>query len=170
MLLAAAWLEVDREAILDASEVAFADLAFWALTVEFDEDVDDSRTGGRALRVASLVLAPVMLEIGRGRSGLLVLYFPSPTADAITPPEYDDAELGVGTWLYGESVYLDEGVAECESPGTGGVRSLIGYVFCVSKCGSLLAGAAELRYSFRYSYLPVGGSAMPSTASSSASL
>ena len=81
MLLGAAWFEVDRVAVLGASEVAFADLACCALTVEFDEDVDDSRTGGRALRVASLVLAPVMLEIGRGRSGLLVLYFPSPTAD-----------------------------------------------------------------------------------------
>ena len=90
-----------------------------------------------------------MLETGRGRSGLLVLYFASPAADVTRPPEYDDAELGVGTWLYGESVYLDEGVAECESPGTGGVMSLIGYVFCVSKCGSLLVGAAELRYSFR---------------------
>ena len=140
------------------------------MIVELDDDVDDSRTGGKALRVVSLVVTPVMLETGRGRRGLLVLYFVSFTVDVKTPAEYDDAELGVVTWLYGESVCLDEGVAECESPGTGGVRSLIGYVFCVSKCGSLLAGAAELRYSFRYSYLPVGGSAMPSTASSSASL
>jgi hypothetical protein len=163
-------LEVDKVAVDGASETAFADLACWALTVEFDEEVDDSRTGGRAFRVMSLVLAPVMLEIGRGRSGLLVLYFASLTADVTRPPEYDDAELGVGTWLYGESVYLDEGVPECESPGTGGVVSLIEYVFCVSKCRGLLVGAAELRYSFRYSYLPVGGSAIPSTASSSASL
>ena len=125
MLLAAAWLEVDREAVLGASEVAFADLACWALIVEFDEDVDDSRTGGKALRVASLVIAPVILETGRGRRGLLVLYFESFTVDVTTPAEYDDAELGVVTWLYGESVYLDEGVAECESPGTGGVMSLI---------------------------------------------
>ena len=95
------------------------------MIVELDDDVDDSRTGGKALRVASLVIAPVIIETGRGRRGLLVLYFASLPADVMTPPEYDDAELGVVTWLYGESVYLDEGVAECESPGTGGVMSLI---------------------------------------------
>lgn len=87
MVLVAELLEVDNVAIDGASETAFADLACWALTVEFDEDVDDSRTGGRALRVISLVLAPLMLEIGRGRSGLLVLYFVSLTADVKRPPE-----------------------------------------------------------------------------------
>jgi hypothetical protein len=48
--------------------------------------------------------------------------------------------------------------------------SRIGYVICVSKCGSVLVGAAEVRYASRYSYLPVGGSVMPNTASSNASL
>lgn len=147
----------------------FADFACCALMVELEEDVDDSRTGGRALRLASLVAALTTPEAGRRRSGLLVAYFASLPLEAKTPLEYDEAELGVGTWLYGESVYLDEGVAECESPGTGGVKSRIGYVFCVSNCGSAFTGAAELRYESRYSYLLVGGK-MPSTASSNASL
>ena len=34
--------------------------------------------------------------------------------------EYDDAELGVGAWLKGESVYLVDGVADCAEVGTGG--------------------------------------------------
>jgi hypothetical protein len=87
LVLVAELLEVDNVAVGGASDTAFADLACWALTVEFDEDVDDSRTGGRALRVVSFVVAPAMLEIDRGRSGLLVLYFASLTADVTRPPE-----------------------------------------------------------------------------------
>ena len=33
--------------------------------------------------------------------------------------EFDDAELGVGAWLKGESVYLVDGVADCAEVGTG---------------------------------------------------
>ena len=88
------------------------------------------------------------------------------------PLEYDEAELGVGTWLYGESVCRDEGVAECESPGTGGVKSRLEYAWWVSRDGRIPvpAGAADLRYESLYSFLPVGGNEMPKTASSYASL
>ena len=43
----------------------------------------------------------------------------------ITPGEYDEAELGVGAWLNGESVYRVEGVAVCAYRGAGGVASLV---------------------------------------------
>ena len=83
-----------------------------AFTVELEEDVDDSRTGGKALLEVSFTFALAALIAGLGRSGLLAVYLGS-CAELITIPlEYDEAELGVGTWLYGESVYLDEGVAE----------------------------------------------------------
>lgn len=39
--------------------------------------------------------------------------------------EYEDAELGVGTWLNGESVYLVDGVADGAYPKTGGVVLLV---------------------------------------------
>ena len=68
------------------------------LTVEFDDDVDDSRTGGKPNRLGS-PLSLVRLVIGgllrvglccfsRGVAPLLVI---------TTAGEYDDAELGVGT-------------------------------------------------------------------------
>jgi hypothetical protein len=144
----------------------------FALTVELEEDVDDSRTGGRALLEASLVLVLAALEICRGRSGLFEEYFGSWAEVVTNPLEYDEAELGVGTWLYGESVCLDEGVAECESPGTGGVKLRMEYAWCVSSDGRVpvLAGAADLRYESLYSFLPVGGNEMPNTASSYGSL
>ena len=97
LLLVAVLFDFDRVAVAGVSRSAFSVLACWALTVELDDEVDDSRTGGRALRVDSLIRAPVMLEAGRGRSGLFVVCFASPAADATTPLEYDDAELGVGT-------------------------------------------------------------------------
>lgn len=83
----------------------------FAFTVEF-EDVDDSRTGGKALLAASFVLVLAALIICLGRTGLFEEYFGSWAEVVTNPLEYDEAELGVGTWLYGESVYLDEGVAE----------------------------------------------------------
>lgn len=47
------------------------------LTVEFEEEVDDSRTGGKALVEASFVLVFVALIICLGRSGLFEEYFGS---------------------------------------------------------------------------------------------
>jgi hypothetical protein len=49
----------------------------FALTVEFEEDVDDSRTGGKALLEASFVLVLAALIICLGRSGLFEEYFGS---------------------------------------------------------------------------------------------
>jgi hypothetical protein len=69
------------------SSAAFADLACCALMVELEEEVEDSRTGGRVLRVASLIVAPATLEVGRGRSGLLVAYLASIAVDVTTPLE-----------------------------------------------------------------------------------
>jgi hypothetical protein len=146
------------------------DCGCFALTVEFEEDVDDSRTGGKALLEPSFVLVLAALTICLGRSGLFDEYFGSCAEVMSIPLEYDEAELGVGTWLYGESVCLDEGVAECESPGTGGVKSRMEYAWWVSSDGRAPAGAADLRYESLYSFLPVGGNEIPNTASPYASL
>jgi hypothetical protein len=97
LLLVAALFNLDSATVAGVPEAGPADLACWALIVELDEEVDDSRTGSSALRVTSLVRVPVMLETGRGRSGLLAVYFASLAADNTTLLEYDDAELGVGT-------------------------------------------------------------------------
>lgn len=79
------------------------------LTVEFDEDVDDSRTGGSPRRVFSfLVDTGGLLRVGLGCRERGVL----DVAGANMLEEYEDAELGVGAWLNGESVYLVDGVAE----------------------------------------------------------
>ena len=67
-------------------------------TVEFEDDVDDSRTGGKPSRSLSpfSLLRPVTggrLRVGLGclaRSVVAILV-------ATTADEYDDAELGVGT-------------------------------------------------------------------------
>lgn len=77
----------------------------------FDDEVEDSRTGrSRAESVVSpgLLDAADLLRVGLGclERGVLVV------AGTNTLEEYEDAELGVGTWLNGESVYLVEGVAE----------------------------------------------------------
>lgn len=125
--------------------VDFSVLFRCALTVELEDEVDDSRTGGKALRAASFDIGPLPAGASLSRRGVLEACVESISEDTMTPLEYDEAELGVGTWLYGESVYLDEGVAECERAGTGGVRSRIGYVSRVSRCGSVVFGMAELR-------------------------
>lgn len=83
------------------------------LTVELDDDVDDSRTGGRPRRVESflspeLVDTGGLLRVGLGCRDRGVL----DVAGASMLDEYEDAELGVGTWLKGESVYLVDGVAD----------------------------------------------------------
>ena len=49
----------------------------FALTVELEDDVDDSRTGGKALLEASFVLLLAVLIICLGRSGLFEEYFAS---------------------------------------------------------------------------------------------
>lgn len=49
----------------------------FAFTVEFEEDADDSRTGGKALLVASFVLVLAALIICLGRSGLFEENFES---------------------------------------------------------------------------------------------
>lgn len=69
-----------------------------ALTVEFDEDVDDSRTGGRPSRLGSFFSFALFSIEGRLRVGLGcrecgVLEF----AGARMLEEYEEAELGVGT-------------------------------------------------------------------------
>lgn len=75
--------------------------------------MEDSRTGGRPSRdVSSFVggrpLTGGLLCVGlldcRGLGALPVV--------TTSPGEYDEAELGVGTWLNGESVYRVEGVAD----------------------------------------------------------
>lgn len=164
------WRDADDTVGAVAFDSLLPDCGCFAFTVELEEEVEDSRTGGNALFNASFVLAVAELITGLGRSGRLVEYFASVAEVVMIPLEYDEAELGVGTWLYGESVYLDEGVAEWESPGTGGVTSRMEYALCVSSDGRTPAGAADLRYESLYSFLPVGGNVMPSTASSNASL
>jgi hypothetical protein len=143
----------------------------FALIVALEEDVEDSRTDGKALPEAFFVLVLAALIICLGRSGLFEEYFWSCAEVIMNPLECDEAELGVGAWLYGDSVCLDEGVAEWERPGTGGVKSRMEYAWWVSSDGRIPvpAGAADLRYESLYSFFPVGGNEMPNTASSYAS-
>jgi hypothetical protein len=93
------------------------------LTVEFDDEVDDSRTGCKAKREPSDGGFDLSV-VGLLRAGLDDLGFRvSPLVVAKTAGEYEDAVLGVGTWLKGESVYRVDGVAV---EGTGVTVSRLG--------------------------------------------
>jgi hypothetical protein len=76
------------------------------LTVEFDDEVDDSRTGGRPSRVESPLSAGLFVTGGLlFRVGLCCLTLGVvPEVIMATAGEYEEQELGVGTWLKGESV------------------------------------------------------------------
>lgn len=73
--------------------------------VEFDDDVDDSRTGGSP-SFEELFFSVVRLVDGLLRVGLCCLKAGVDTGFVVAKiaGEYEEAELGVGTWLNGESV------------------------------------------------------------------
>jgi len=93
------WRDVDDAVGAVEVDSLLADCGCFAFTVELEEDVDDSRTGGKALFNASFVLAVAEVIAGLGRSGLLEECFVSCAVVDMIPLEYDEAELGVGTWL-----------------------------------------------------------------------
>jgi hypothetical protein len=71
---------------------------FWtAFTVELDEEVDDSRTGGKPRRDSSSPITSLPLAGGRLLIGLVVRCCAMLLAVAKMPGEYDEAELGVAT-------------------------------------------------------------------------
>jgi hypothetical protein len=76
------------------------------LTVEFDDEVDDSRTGGRPSRLESPFSAG-RIETGGLLFRVGLCCFSLGVAPEVTMApagEYEEHELGVGTWLKGESV------------------------------------------------------------------
>lgn len=95
-----------------------------ALTVEFEDDVDDSRTDGKPTWSLLEVDTSLLPNEGRDRVGLIARGCLSEVAG--TPDAYDEAELGVGTWLKGESVYLVEGVPVWAWLSRGGVKFVTG--------------------------------------------
>jgi len=83
-----------------------------SFTVEFEEEFDDWRTGGKVeddVWLFSLARPSVggLLRVGLGwrvRTAASLV--------ATTAGEYDEAELGVGAWLKGESVKCVKGVMD----------------------------------------------------------
>lgn len=81
-------------------------------TVELDDEVEDSRTGCNAGRSDSPRAVWVMIGFCFNEGVLTCLARDPKSLVETRPGEYDEAELGVGTWLNGDSVYLVDGVAD----------------------------------------------------------
>lgn len=81
----------------------FAGLETCALVVE-PEDIEDSRTGSRPDRELAVFLVAWRERVVLDSTGLCVRARSRGPDVAVVAGEYDDAELGVGTWLKGDSV------------------------------------------------------------------